>query len=241
MKVTSETIEYQANDIAMRGTLLRPGQQAGPLPAVLVFPEIIGPSAHVHERAWQLAQAGYAAFVCDLHGGAQVYSTLESALAQLNDLHHDTSAIRARAGGAWEALAARPDIDAERMAALGFCFGGKLALELARSGAGIQATIALHASLDTTRPQDARHIRGRVLACIGSEDPIIPFKQRAEFEEEMRAGGVAWELQILGGAVHSFTNPEADAIGKPDRIRYEPQADRRSWTSAMALLSDVLR
>jgi len=238
MSATIHQIDYTADDVAMRGTLLLPADALGPLPGVLVYPEVFGPTAHVQERAHRMAAAGYAAFVCDLHGGAKVHETLEGALGTMHALRGDPARIRARARGALEALAGRPEVDETRIAAIGFCFGGTMALELARSGAATVATVALHATLTTERPDDARAIRGRVLACIGSNDPMIDAAQRTAFEDEMRRGNVSWELQVFGGAVHSFTNPHVDAAGRPDMLRYDPIADHRAWNSTMSLLQD---
>ena len=100
-----------------------------------------------------------------------------------------------------------------RLAAIGYCFGGTTALEIGRSGADLKAIVGFHSGLVTVRPQDARNIKGKVLVCIGADDPIIPPEQRAAFENEMKAAGIDWRLQLYGGAGHSFTNPAADSRG----------------------------
>ena len=110
-------------------------------------------------------------------------------------------------------LRAEPRTDVTRLAAIGYCFGGTLSLELARGGADLKAVVGFHSGLATVRPEDAGNITGKVLALIGADDPIVDNTQRREFEEEMRAGGVDWQLVVYGGAVHSFTNPRR----RPDR------------------------
>ncbi len=123
------------------------------------------------------------------------------------------------------------------MAAIGYCFGGTLSLELARSGAPLGAVVGFHSGLATTRPEDASAITGKVLVCIGADDPIIPPEQRADFEAEMRAAGVDWQMHLYGGAVHSFTNPAAD--GSMPAIKYDAAADARSWQAMLDLFAEV--
>jgi dienelactone hydrolase len=148
-------------------------------------------------------------------------------------------ATRARARGGFDALVTRSEVDTARIAAIGYCFGGTMALELARSGAPLSAAIGFHSGLATARPQDARNIKGKVLACIGADDPGIPPEQRMAFEQEMRAAGVDWQMHLYGGVVHSFTNPAADKLGQPDFARYDAGADARSWSAMMALFAEV--
>ncbi len=123
-----------------------------------------------------------------------------------------------------EILLQEPRTDPQRVAAIGYCFGGTLALELARGEADLKAVVGFHSGLATARPQDAEHIVGKVLVMIGADDPIVDNAQRKAFEEEMTGGGVDWQLIVYGGAVHSFTNPRASRH-RPARDRL-PRADR---------------
>ena len=143
-----------------------------------------------------------------------------------------TPADRAIAGAALAVLAAQPETDAGRLAAIGYCFGGTTALELARSGADVKAVVGFHSGLATARPQDAKNIKAKVLVQLGADDPLIPPEQRAVFEAEMRAGGVDWRMNLYGGAEHSFTNPDASAFGRPG-IKYDATTDRRSWRAML--------
>ncbi len=128
-----------------------------------------------------------------------------------------------------------------RIAAIGFCFGGTMALELARSGAEVKAVVGFHSGLATNAPKtDAKAIKASVLVCIGADDPMIPPEQRAAFEAEMRDAGVDWQMHLYGNTVHSFTNPGAAKRNMPDAIRYSPEADARSWTSMQDLFSETL-
>lgn len=235
-----ETLTYEADGLRMRSQLFfEPGEpkRAG----VLVFPEVFGLGEHAIGRAKRLAEAGFVALACDLHGEGLVASGLEEAMGLAQPLFTDASRTRARAAGALRALTARAEVDAARVAAIGFCLGGTIALELARSGAEVAAVVGFHSGLGTAAPKtDAKAIRGRVLVCIGADDPMIPAAQRAEFEAEMRGAGVDWQMHLYGGTVHSFTNQQASAVNMPDAIRYSAEADARSWASMRELFSETL-
>jgi dienelactone hydrolase len=220
---------YHADGLAMNGKLFLPDNQGTPRPAVLVFPEAFGLGEHAIDRARRLAALGYVALACDLHGDRTMIEDLGAVMPLINALREDALKIRARVIPALEALVARPDVDEARIGAIGFCFGGTMALELARSGANVAAVVAFHGGLATTRKEDASAIQGRVLVCTGADDPGIPAEQRAAFEQEMRAGGVRAQMMVYGGVVHSFTNTHADRLGRPEFARYDAEADRHSW------------
>jgi dienelactone hydrolase len=238
--VRQETLTYEADGLTMKSQLFfEPGKsrQAG----VLVFPEAFGISAHAISRAERLAGMGYVALACDLHGDARYVDDLQEAIGLLQPLYADTSRIRARAGAGLAALAARPEVDAARLGAIGFCFGGTMCLELARSGADIKALTGFHSGLKTTAPKtDAKAAKARILVCIGADDPFIPPDQRADFEAEMRGAGVDWQMHLYGGTVHSFTNPEAGKRNMPEAIRFNADADARSWAAMRQLFSETI-
>ena len=230
----SEILEYEADGLAMRSHFFADDRQSGPRPGILVFPEAFGLGEHAISRAQRLTELGYAALAADLHGEGRVYDDLEQVRSMLAPLREDPIRTRARARGALDALLARPEVDAARVGAIGFCFGGTIALELARSGADVAAIVGFHSGLATARPEDARNIKGKVLVCLGADDPGIPPEQRAAFEQEMRDGAADWQMHLYGGVVHSFTNPGADRLGRPEFARYDPRADARSWASMRA-------
>jgi dienelactone hydrolase len=233
-----EILTYDADGLSMRSQLFfepAPGPRAG----VLVFPEAFGLGDHAIGRAKRLATLGYVALACDLHGEGLVMDELQKALGLLQPLFDAPSRTRARAAGALHALAARPEVDAGRVAAISFCF--PISLELARSGADLRAAVGFHTLLSSKEPASARSaIKARILVCIGADDPFIPPDQRQAFETEMRDAGADWEMQVYGRTVHSFTYQEAAKRNMPDMIRYSAEADARSWTSALDLLTETL-
>jgi dienelactone hydrolase len=238
--VQHETLTYQADGLIMQSQLFfEPG--SAPRAGVLVFPEAFGLGEHAIGRAQRLASMGYVALACDLHGDGKVIGALQEAIDALTPLFSDPSRTRARAAGGLQALTARPEVDASRVAAIGFCFGGTMALELARSGAAIKAVTGFHSGLATAAPKtDAKAIKARILVCIGGDDPMIPPDQRAAFEAEMRDAGVDWQMHLYGKTVHSFTNQQAAKAGMPDAIRYSAEADARSWASMSELFGETL-
>ncbi|HEX4024205.1 MAG TPA: dienelactone hydrolase family protein [Steroidobacteraceae bacterium] len=234
----SETLKYQSDGLSMSSELFyEPG--GGRKPAVLVFPEAFGLGEHALARAKRLAELGYAALACDLHGERRILTDLNTVMQVVGALRDDVSRTRARGQTVLDVLKGRAEVDATRIAAIGYCFGGTMALELARSGAPIVGAVGFHSGLSTTAPQDAKNIKGKVLVCIGADDPSITPEQRAAFEQEMTAGKVNWQMSVFGRVVHSFTNPDADKLGRSDFARYDEQADARSWQQMRELLAEV--
>ena len=239
MPVRTQMVEYQGDGLTMLGHLALDEDRAGRRPGVLVFPEAFGLGAHAKQRAERLAELGYVAMAGDLHGQQYLAQGLEEAMGLLNPLRDNPARIRARTDAALAALLARPEVDPNRIAAIGYCFGGTMALELGRGGAKVGAIVGFHSGLATKAPQDAKNISGKVLMCVGADDPSIDLAVRQAFEAEMRDGGVNWQMSVYGGVKHSFTNPEVDKLGMPHFAAYDAQADARSWTEMRALFDEV--
>jgi dienelactone hydrolase len=237
--MNTETLNYEADGLRMVGRLYQRGVEGGPRPGLLVFPEAFGPGEHALSRAERLAQLGYVALACDLHGDGRVFGELNEVMPLIEPLRADPLRTRSRASAALDALRGRAEVDPSKVAAVGYCFGGTMALELARGGAEVAGVVGFHSGLATARPEDARNVRGKVLVCIGADDPSIPPEQRAAFEQEMRGGEVDWQMNLYGGVVHSFTNPAADRMGRPERARYDAKADARSWAEMLAFFDEI--
>jgi dienelactone hydrolase len=234
-----ETLTYQADGLTMKSELfVEPS--TGRRPGVLVYPEAYGLNTHALDRAQRLASLGYVALACDLHGEALVVEDLGVSMGMLDPLYANPSKTRARAAGGLLALQARSEVDPARVGAIGFCFGGTMSLELARSGADIRAVVGFHSGLSTVAPKtDAKAIKARILVCIGADDPFIPLEQRTQFEVEMRDAGVDWQMHLYGNTVHSFTNPTAANAKRPNALRYSALADTRSWTAMQNLFVEA--
>ncbi|MEZ5998979.1 MAG: dienelactone hydrolase family protein [Hyphomonas sp.] len=228
-------ISYEVSGRTCTG-YLADGSGDGPAPGILVAHEGPGLGEHAKSRARMLADLGYVAFALDLYGERDV--PLETAMTYVRQLRADRMEFRRRVRTAFDVLCGQPAVDLERLGAIGFCIGGMAVLELARSGAPVQAVVSFHGALDTPSPEDAKHIRAKILACTGADDPIVPPEQRAAFEQEMMAAGVDWQLHTYGGVGHSFTNPDADRF-KMNGFAYSDAADRRSWQAMKELFEDV--
>jgi dienelactone hydrolase len=229
-------IEYAVDDAVMTGRLFVP-EGEGSRPGVLVAHEANGLSDHELERARRLAELGYVAFAVDYHGSARADTDAEM-MVRLEGLGTSPDRMRAISRAALEVLTAQPRVDTARVAGVGFCFGAVMMLELARDRADLKAVVGFHPGSADHDPGDSRSITGKVLMCVGSEDPWFPAEQRLAFEEEMRAADVDWQLNVYGGAKHSFTNRGADQWGVPE-VGYHEATDIRSWRAMTDLFDEV--
>lgn len=234
----TEDIEYDADGLRMVGHLAVDEVRPGRRPAILVCHEGPGLDDHAKSRAERLAALGYVAFALDYHGGGKPLP-MEQVMARLGPMMGDPDRIRALGRAGLDVLLANEYADPTKVAAIGYCFGGTMALELARGGADLACVVGFHSGLVTARPQDAANIKARVLVAIGADDPIIPPDQRAAFEKEMSDAGVDWRMDLYGGAGHSFTNPAADQFAMAG-IAYDAHTDARSWRAMLDLFDETL-
>jgi dienelactone hydrolase len=235
--VNTTDIAYDVDGSTMIGRLALP-EGEGTSPAVLIAHEGNGLDDYQKSRPERFAELGYVAFALDYHGGGKPLANRAEINARLTLLSDDPARSRAIAKAGLDVLLAQPRADRTRVAAIGYCYGGALMLELARSGADIKAVVGFHPGLTTTRPQDSANIVGSVLVCVGTEDPVIPVEHRLAFESEMRAAGVDWRMNLYGGAKHSFTHPRAELSALP-ALAYHQPSDERSWRAMVDLLDEV--
>ena len=235
----TEDIRYQADGVSMVGHLAFDDQRAGQRPAVLVSHEGSGLDQHARGIAEKLAALGYIAFALDYFGDGK-RPPPEQLRKRMGVLAGDPGLIARIAQAGLDVLLGQPAADANRVAAIGYCFGGIVSLELARTGADLKAVVGFHPGFTPPRPADSAKIRASVLMCCGTEDPFATPEDRLAFEAEMREARVAdWRLELYGGVKHSFTNPAADELGMPG-FGYDADADRRSWSAMLDLFGRVL-
>ena len=235
--VITRDIEYAADGSTMVGRLALP-EGEDKRAAVLIAHEGGGLDDYQKSRAERFAELGHVAFALDYYGGGKPLTDRDEMAARCEALWNEPQRIRGLAGAGLEVLLAEPRSDSSRVAAVGYCFGGALVLELARGGADVNAVVGFHPRLATRRPQDAGNIKGKVLVCVGTEDPLISVAERLAFEKEMRAGGVDWRMNLYGGAAHSFTRP-GSALGDLPGIKYHQPSDERSWRAMLDLFDEV--
>jgi dienelactone hydrolase len=206
-----EPIEFEHNGTLLRGYAARP-DATEPSPAVLVMHTALGVNHAMNEPvARALAAEGYAAICTDMFGAGRTY----------NENTDKPDIERARTVAWFDAVAARPDVDETRIAAIGFCYGGQTVLELARSGADLRAAVSYHGILTTHARAEAGAIRGHVVAYCGAGDPFCPVDDVETFREEMRDAGVSnYQTTIFGAALHGFTDPNSEPANL-EGIRYD--------------------
>lgn len=235
--VTTRDVEYEVDGVLMRGYLALP-EEGTSWPGVLIAHEGNGLDDFQLTKAPRLAELGYAAFALDYYGGRKVFGDRDEMMHGVIELASDADRVRARARAGLDVLLAEPGVDAGRIAAIGYCFGETVVMELARTGADVKAVVGFHPGLNILRPGDSRHIKGKVLMCVGADDPVVPPESRRAFEEEMRAACLDWRMILLGGVEHSFTHPFADTLGIPG-LRYDAAAAERSWRAMLDLFAEV--
>lgn len=212
----------------------------GPAPAVLVMSNAHGIGAQAPRAARALAALGYVAVVTDMYGGGALYPDPASAGEPFMAVFSNPALIRARAVAWFEATAAHPRVDAGRIAAIGYCFGGRCVLELARSAVPVRAVASYHGLLTTPDPAAPGSIAGEVAAWCGGRDPYAPEADIAAFRAEMAAAGARLQLTTFSHTGHGFTDPESDRAGLAG-VAHDPLAEAVAWAGTLALLEAVLR
>jgi dienelactone hydrolase len=236
--VLESALPYRDGATQLLGWLASPRGSKEPRPGVLVVPEWWGLNEYAKCRARQLAREGYVALGVDMYGGGAVTSDQSVAATFARDLRTGDVARR-RITCALDALRSRPEVDSNRIAVVGFCFGGSVAMELARSGADIRSATCFHGSLATPLPARLETLRASVLVLNGADDAFVSQNEVQAFEAEMRAAGADWQVLSLGGAVHSFSNPDADAANIPG-VSFHSRSERRAWRLFKLFLRETL-
>jgi dienelactone hydrolase len=237
--IVVDDADYRDAQETLRGLVAYDDSLTTKRPGIVVVHEAWGLGLHAIARARMLADLGYVALAADMYGDRRQATDLETAMGLIGDMRRDPAKLRARAVAAVAALAAHPAVDASRLAAIGFCFGGSTVLELARAGVDLKGVVSFHGGLETAAPAEPGAIKAKILVLTGADDPMIPPSQVVAFEEEMRRAEADWQVVAYGGTVHSFTNPEAGKAVALPGVAYHALADRRSW-AAMRMFFDEI-
>ena len=237
-KMITRTVDYQQGGDTLQGYLAYDDKFTGKRPGVLVAHQWMGLGDYERERARMLAEMGYVAFALDIYGKGVRPKNREAAGKLSGSYKANRPLLRNRARAAVIELRKQPNVDTSKLAIIGYCFGGGTALELARSGANVKGYVSFHGSLDTPTPADAQNINGKVLILHGADDPYSPMKQVEDLMAEMKAAKVNYEVDLYGGAVHSFTEKEAGNDASTGAA-YNAQADARSWARMKAFFAEI--
>ncbi len=238
-KLVTKTIEYKQGATTLEGYLAYDDSFSGKRPGVLIVHQWMGLTDYEENRAAMLAQLGYVAFCADIYGKGIRPESLKDAGTEATKYKTDRALLRLRVNVGLDELKKCDLVDPKRVAAIGYCFGGTAVIELARSGAELNGIVSFHGGLDSPAPADGKNIKCKVLACHGGDDPFVPAKDLAAFEDEMRSANVDWRLIKYGGAVHSFTQPMAD--GSLPGAKYNERADKRSWQDMKSFFAEIFK
>jgi dienelactone hydrolase len=234
----TQTIEYKDGNTVLEGYLAYDDAIKEKMPVVLIVHEWTGIGSYVKKRAEQIAGLGYAAFAVDIYGKGIRPADANEAAKQAGIYRSDRPLMRRRAIAGLEEVKKFSFVDPKRIAAIGYCFGGGVVLEMARSGADLKGVVSFHGNLDTPHPEDAKNIKAKVLVLHGADDPYTKPEQITAFWKEMRDAKVDWQMIFYGNAVHGFTNPEHGS--DPSKgAAYNKDADMRSWQAIKTFFNEI--
>lgn len=240
-KVVTKTINYEIDGESFTGLLAYDDSVTAKRPGVLVVHEWWGANEYAHQRAKDLAAAGYVAFALDMYGTGKVADHPDEAKAFMNATLAKMPVAEKRFFKGKAILAEQANVDNEKIAAIGYCFGGGIVLHMARQGADLDGVVSFHGSLATKTPAEQAKVKAKVRVFNGADDPFVTQEQIAAFKQEMEAAKVDYEFINYPGAVHSFTNPGADAVGKKFSmpLAYNEEADKDSWQSMLTFFRSI--
>lgn len=239
-EVKVETVEYKQGDTVCEGYFAHDPAWNTPHPGVLVIHDWMGNGEFSKKRITELAELGYAAFAADIYGKGVRAKDPGEASKLAGKFKGDRALLRARALAALETLKAQKNVDGSKLAAMGYCFGGTTALELARSGAAVKGIVSFHGGLNTPTPEDAKNIKAKILVLHGADDPFVKPDEVAAFKKEMADAKVDMTFVGYEGAVHGFTNPAAGNDNSKGAA-YNEKANKESWEAMKKFFAEVLK
>lgn len=241
--ITTREIEYTAHDGKNFVGFFAAPKTDQPVAGIIVVPEWWGRDNYVVERAKALAEKGYAAFAVDMYGDKKTTDEASQAHEWMNETFAQPNTLVDRANAALATLSAQPEVDPNRLAAIGFCFGGKVVLELARAGAPIQSVASFHGNLQTQNPAKEGVFKAATLICHGKDDSMVSLEDVANITQELESAHVPHQVLVLEHAKHGFMNPLADERAKKTGVDvgYNAQAEQKSLIALDELLQTTLQ
>ena len=239
--VQGDEISYQADGVTLKGYIAYDDAIKGKRPAVLVVHEWWGHNEYARKRARMLAELGYTALAVDMYGEGKQAIHPKDAGKFSSEVSKNMPVTKARFEAGMDVLRKDATVNADEMAAIGYCFGGGVVLNMARMGADLKGVASFHGSLGTSSPAQPGKIKARIVSFTGEADPMISADKVAAFEQEMKVAGADYRVVTYPGAKHAFTNPEADELGKKFNIplAYDADADKDSWQQMTLFLREV--
>jgi len=235
--IKTQDVEYKVGQAVLLGQLVWDESQTGKRPGVLVVHEWWGLNAHAKNQAARLAKAGYVAFALDMYGKGKLAQHPKDAQAFVAEATADPATAKARFAAGLTQLKKAPQVDPGQIAAIGYCFGGAVVLDMARSGEELAAVVSFHGALGS-KLTAKKGIKPRILVATGADDPMIGPELVEKFRQEMTTAAARFEIISYPGAKHSFTNPDADKAGVPG-LGYNAAADQGSWEAMLKVFAEV--
>ena len=237
----TETVPLSTDGTELECYLAYDDRNDAPRPGVLLIHEWWGLNDYMRRRVHMLAELGYTALAVDMYGGGEVASNPDDAGRLMNGVLGDMGQAESRIGVALQYLQSHGCVDSERTAAIGYCFGGAMVLHAARTGMPLVGVVSFHGALASSHTPAPGSVRAKVLVCHGAEDVLVPDDDAEALKDEMQAAGADLRFISYPGALHGFTNPEADANGKKYGLplAYSEDTDQRSWREMQAFFKEV--
>lgn len=239
--VQGKEVIYESNGMTFKGYVSYDDAIKGKRPGVIVVHEWWGLNEYARMRTRMLAELGYTAMAIDMYGDGKVADNPDDAGKLAGPVRKDIALAKERFEAGMKAMRNQETVDASNIAAYGYCFGGGVALNMARLGEDLKGVASFHGSLETTNPAQPGQIKARIISFSGDADKSIPADKVEAFKKEMDAAGVNYRVVIYPGAKHAFSNPEATERGirfnRP--IAYDAEADKDSWQQATVFLREV--
>ncbi len=241
--VQGKEVSYVANGTILKGYVAYDDAVKGKRPGILVVHEWWGHNEYARMRARMFAEQGYTALALDMYGNGKQAHHPDDAGKFSSEVSKNEKLAKARFDAALNLLKKERTVDAGNIAAVGYCFGGSVSLNMARIGEPLKAVLSFHGGLGTDHPAEAGKVKARIASFTGEDDPFIPATQVAAFREEMDKAGVTYKVVTYPGARHAFTNPEADKYGEEFKLplAYNAAADKASWEEGLAFLADAFK
>lgn len=241
--IKGKEVTYKQGDTVMKGYIAYDDSIKGKRPGVLVVHEWWGHNDYVRKRADMLAKLGYVALAVDMYGDGKTADHPKDAGAFAGQVRSNMPVAEARFKAALKLLENHPMTDKKKTAAIGYCFGGGIVLEMARRGVDLDGVVSFHGSLVTEHPAQKGAVKARVLVLNGQADPMVKAEHIEAFKKEMEAAGVNYEFINYPGVLHAFTNPDATELGKKFEIpiAYDAEADKDSWARMQSFFKAIFK
>lgn len=236
--IKTEIIEYKDGDTPLQGYLVYDDALEGKRPGIVVAHEWWGLNDYAKHRAEMLAGLGYVAFALDMYGDDKITAHAKEASGWMKQITDNVDGWQRRALLGLDVLKGNERVDAEKIAAVGYCFGGATVMQLAYSGADLDGVVSFHGSLPPATEEQQQRIKAPILVAHGEADGFIPAERIVAFKAALDASGTDWQMVTYGGARHAFTNPGAGEYGI-DNLKYDPKADARSWALMQSFLDET--